>query len=40
MSYDACEGCETVAKRLERVLNLRMVIDGNVYVRARRMDQS
>ncbi|KAL5149898.1 hypothetical protein HKD37_13G036627 [Glycine soja] len=27
-SVDACEGCEAIAERLERVLNLRMVTEG------------
>ncbi|XP_028216599.1 uncharacterized protein LOC114398623 [Glycine soja] len=27
-SVDACEGCEAIAERLERVLNLRMITEG------------
>ena len=28
MSRDGCEGCEAIAERFERVLNLRMVTEG------------
>ena len=28
LSQNGCEGCEAIAERLERVLNLRMVTEG------------